>query len=100
MEIQRGCVSITGQTVCYLQAGSGRPVLLIHGLLGSSFCWRFNVPALAQRFNTLAIDLPAFGESAASSNGDCSMQAQAAYLLLWLPAACGRGGGVVGSPVG
>ena len=84
MEIQRGCVSITGQTVCYLQAGSGRPVLLIHGLLGSSFCWRFNVPALAQRFNTLAIDLPGFGESAASSNGDCSMQAQAAYLLLWL----------------
>src|SRR5438270_9612803 len=84
MEIQRSCAKAAGQSICYLQAGSGPPLLLIHGLLGASFCWRFNVPSFAQRFTTFAVDLPGCGESKAPSTGDCGMQAQAVHLLSWL----------------
>jgi pimeloyl-ACP methyl ester carboxylesterase len=31
----------------YLRAGSGPPVILLHGLMGYSFSWRFAMPALA-----------------------------------------------------
>ena len=84
MEIQRSCVSIAGRTVCSLQAGSGPPVLLIHGLLGGSFCWRLNVPVFARRFTTYAVDLPGCGESDAPKNGNCGMLAQAGHLALLL----------------
>src|SRR5262249_18729863 len=84
MEIQRSSVKVLGRSVCYHRAGSGPPLLLIHGLLGGSFCWRFYLPAFVQRFTAFAIDLPGFGESATTPNGGCSMQAQAEHLLLWL----------------
>ena len=31
----------------YLKAGSGPALILIHGLMGYSFSWRFTLPALA-----------------------------------------------------
>jgi pimeloyl-ACP methyl ester carboxylesterase len=68
----------------YLQTGSGPPLVLIHGLLGASFCWRRNVPALAQRFTTLAVDLPGFGESGPLPDAGCGMESQAIRLLCWL----------------
>lgn len=68
----------------YVQAGSGPPVVLVHGLLGAAFCWRLNAPALAQRFTTYSVDLPGFGESQAPPGMDCGMEAQARGLLSWL----------------
>jgi pimeloyl-ACP methyl ester carboxylesterase len=59
-------------------------LLLLHGLLGAGFCWRSNIPALAQRFTTLAVDLPGFGESAPPPEGGCGMVSQAIGLLSWL----------------
>jgi pimeloyl-ACP methyl ester carboxylesterase len=72
------------QPLHYLQSGSGPPLLLIHGLLGASFCWRWNVPALAQRFTTLAVDLPGFGQSRPLPDANCGMESQAMRLLSWL----------------
>lgn len=63
----------------YLQAGHGVPVLLVHGLLGGSFCWRLVLPMLAQQFAVFAIDLP--GTSTAGDAGiDCSINRQAERL--------------------
>src|SRR5215470_9908237 len=84
MEIRRSSVKVLGRSVCYHRAGSGPPLLLIHGLLGGSFCWRFNLPAFAQRFTVLAIDLPGSGESENSQNGNYGMLAQAGYLAFLL----------------
>ena len=84
METKRHCVDVGGQELRYLQAGTGTPLLLIHGLFGGLFCWRFNVPAFAERHLTLAVDLPGFGESVAPRELDCSMEAQASRLLSWL----------------
>lgn len=47
----------------YLRAGSGPPLLLIHGLMASSFSWRFNIPALAERFTVYAPDTLGIGFS-------------------------------------
>jgi pimeloyl-ACP methyl ester carboxylesterase len=84
MEIRRQYAAVRGQTLQYLKAGSGPPIVFIHGLLGGSFCWRFNVPALAQRFTSLAVDLPGFGETVTAPDLDCGMEAQAFRLLSWL----------------
>jgi pimeloyl-ACP methyl ester carboxylesterase len=72
------------QPMHYMRAGSGPPLVLVHGLLGGAFCWRLNLPAFAQRFTTFAVDLPGFGESLAPAGADCGMESQAIRLLSWL----------------
>lgn len=84
MEIWRQYAAVRGHPLHYLRAGTGSPVVLIHGLLGGSFCWRFNVPVLAQRYTSLAVDLPGFGESITQPGLDCGMEAQALRLRFWL----------------
>lgn len=84
MEIGRHHDGVGGQELRYLQAGSGEPLVLIHGLFGGHFCWRLNIPAFAERYMTFAVDLPGFGESVVSPALDCSMEAQALRLLAWL----------------
>lgn len=49
--------------VCYVDAGSGGPVILIHGLGGSIESWTNNVDELAKSLRVIAIDLPGFGLS-------------------------------------
>jgi pimeloyl-ACP methyl ester carboxylesterase len=68
----------------YSQAGKGRPLLLIHGLLGGSFCWRFNLPVLAEQYEVYAVDLPGSGLSHAPPHTDCSMEAQATRLAQFI----------------
>ncbi|MCA9640137.1 MAG: alpha/beta fold hydrolase [Myxococcales bacterium] len=43
--------------------GSGPPLLLIHGLMTSSYSWRYVVSALAERFTVYAPDLPGAGRT-------------------------------------
>lgn len=81
MRIQEHWAEIEGQRLHYLQSGSGRAIVLLHGLLGGSFCWRFNMEALAERFTVYALDFPGLGLSPAPHTLDCSMKAQALRLL-------------------
>src|SRR6266849_7669425 len=81
MEIRHHSAEIDGQMLHYQHAGAGSPVLLVHGLLGGAFCWRFNLPVLAERYSVFAVDLPGFGRSDAPSETDCGMEAQALRLL-------------------
>ncbi len=52
-----------GVTLDSLVAGSGPPVLLLHGLGASKVSFLPTVAALADRFEVHAIDLPGFGHS-------------------------------------
>ena len=57
----------------YEEAGSGPPVVLLDGGgPGASGASNFarNLPVFAERFRTLVIDLPGYGESAAAGAGD------------------------------
>lgn len=79
MEPIESWTNIDGESLRYLQAGSGPPLLLIHGLLGGSFCWRFTLPALAEHYTACAVDLP--GLSSSDDPGiDCSISCQARRL--------------------
>jgi len=65
----------------YLQAGSGPALILIHGLMGYSFSWRFTIPALAPHATVYAIDNLGAGLSTANEGMDCTMRATAARVL-------------------
>lgn len=57
---------LDGVDLHYLDAGSGRPVLLIHGFGDSVYTWRNNIDALlASGRRVLAVDLPGLGLSEA-----------------------------------
>jgi pimeloyl-ACP methyl ester carboxylesterase len=50
-------------TLSLLQAGTGAPVLALHGLGGTKVSFLPTVAALADRFRVIAVDLPGFGDS-------------------------------------
>jgi len=47
----------------YREVGSGPPLLLIHGLMTTSYSWRYVMDALGERFRVIAPDLPGCGRS-------------------------------------
>jgi len=53
-------------TLHYHEAGDGPPILLLHGSGPGVSAWanfRGNLPAFAEHFRTLALDMPGFGKS-------------------------------------
>jgi len=74
-------VDVFGARVYYLHAGSGRPMLLIHGLVGSSANWRNNIDALAQHASVYAIDLVNMGKSQRVGGLDAGLRATANRIV-------------------
>jgi pimeloyl-ACP methyl ester carboxylesterase len=68
----------------YLHAGTGPPLVLVHGMLGYSFSWRYALPVLAQRRTVYAVDMPGSGFSDRPPNLDCSLRGYAQRLLRFL----------------
>jgi len=68
--------------ISYQVVGSGKPVVLVHGLSGSSRWWARNVGALAQRFRVHIVDLIGFGSSRDGHNFVLSEAAD--YLARWV----------------
>jgi pimeloyl-ACP methyl ester carboxylesterase len=68
----------------YLRAGAGPPLLLVHGLMGYSFSWRFTIPVLAQHSTVYAIDMLGTGFSDRPPDLDCSFKASGERLLLFM----------------
>jgi pimeloyl-ACP methyl ester carboxylesterase len=50
-------------TLAFTRSGAGAPLVLLHALGSSRHMWDPVLPALAEHFDVLAIDLPGFGES-------------------------------------
>lgn len=60
-------IFVDGLETSYLEAGSGPPVVLLHGgEFGgeAEICWEHTIPALAHHFRVLAPDLLGFGRTA------------------------------------
>ena len=79
-------VLVQGQRVHYLRAGSGPPLLLLHGLVGSLRNWRFNIDSLAQTATVYAIDLPNMGESDRVPGLNASLEATADRVAAFMDA--------------
>jgi pimeloyl-ACP methyl ester carboxylesterase len=71
--------TIHGHRVAYRLAGSGPPIVLIHGVTASSVVWDLVGPQLARDHTVLAPDLLGHGQSA-KPRGDYSMGAFASGI--------------------
>src|SRR4051794_25477247 len=72
-------VELHGHRVIYRIAGSGPPVVLIHGMVNSSRHWEEVALRLADRYTVVASDLIGHGDSA-TPRGDYSLGAHAASI--------------------
>ena len=72
-------VDLHGHRVIYRIAGSGPPVVLIHGMVNSSRHWEEVALLLADRYTVIAPDLIGHGDSA-TPRGDYSLGAHAASI--------------------
>jgi pimeloyl-ACP methyl ester carboxylesterase len=56
-------VTVYGARIHYVEAGSGAPLILIHGLADNVAVWDSVMPALSARFRVIAFDQIGFGHS-------------------------------------
>ncbi len=83
----------------YREAGAGPPLLLVHGLMTTSYSWRYVLDELARDFRVIAPDLPGCGRSEKPAQGYGG--AALAQFILELQRALGvRGCAVVGNSMG
>lgn len=68
-------VDVSGARMHLLHAGTGRPLLLIHGLVGSSANWQGCIGALAQVAGVYAIDQINMGKSQRIAGLDAGLEA-------------------------
>ena len=54
-----------GYKINYIESGSSKnpPLFLIHGFGASAFHWRYNIPALSEKYHVFAFDMLGFGLS-------------------------------------
>jgi 2-hydroxymuconate-semialdehyde hydrolase len=69
--------SVDGAEIAFRRAGSGPPMLLLHGIPTSSRLWDSVGADLAADFDVIGPDLLGYGESAKPADRDVSMAAQA-----------------------
>jgi pimeloyl-ACP methyl ester carboxylesterase len=79
-------ITLDGARMRYLRCGYGPPLVLVHGLLGYSFSWRYALPYLAQQANVHAVDMLGVGFSDRPAGMDCRLRAAADRLLRFLDA--------------
>ena len=70
-----------GARMRYLRAGSGPALILLHGLMGYSFSWRYTMPALAPYYTVYAPDMLGAGFSDRPRHIDHSVRGTALRIL-------------------
>ncbi|MCE4071107.1 MULTISPECIES: alpha/beta fold hydrolase [Pseudomonas] len=74
----QGCdFTFRGHPIRYWSAGSGAPLLLIHGFPTASWDWHFLWQPLAERYRVIACDMLGFGDSAKPTGHDYRILEQA-----------------------
>src|SRR3712207_567959 len=92
-------LDLHGHRAIYRMAGSGPPVVLIHGMLNSSRHWEGVAERLAERYTVIAPDLIGHGDSA-TPRGDYSLGAHAATIRDLLAAIGVERASIVGHSLG
>jgi pimeloyl-ACP methyl ester carboxylesterase len=83
----------------YRELGSGPPLLLVHGLMTTSYSWRYVMDDLAREHRVIIPDLPGAGRSA-KPDARYSIDALARFVLDFQAALGLRGCQVVGNSMG
>jgi len=93
-------VAIDGVNWRYWFAGSGPPLVLIHGFMGYAYSWRFNLEPLSNRFSVYAFDLPGCGFSQRTNSDECSLTGDAERVLRFMEHLAIEDADLVGSSSG
>ena len=75
---------VDGHVMHSLAAGSGAPLVLIHGLLGTAACWQPAMRVLAQGARVYAVDALGIGCSDRVKGLDAGLEASARRLVRWM----------------
>jgi pimeloyl-ACP methyl ester carboxylesterase len=62
-QAEAAAVDVDGGRIAYRQAGQGPPLVLLHGFLCDSRCWRPQLAGLSDAFTVVAWDAPGAGAS-------------------------------------
>jgi pimeloyl-ACP methyl ester carboxylesterase len=92
-------IQVGHQTVSYQVVGQGEPIILIHGLSGSSRWWVRNIDALAEHYRLYLLDLPGFG-TMRRSRQRFGLDEIASGIVLWMEAVGIRQAHLVGHSMG
>ena len=79
-------VAVLDSEMSYIDAGSGDPVVFLHGNGTFSYAWRNIIPYVEPHGRCLAPDLMGCGESGDIPSGSYSIQNQIKYLDAWFEA--------------
>lgn len=96
---ERQRLQVGGKTIASESSGAGPPLVLVHGLSGSTRWWRRNVQALAPHFRVHLVDLVGFGGSRGRGHRFVLSEAAAA-LAEWMALAGAPRASVVGHSMG
>jgi pimeloyl-ACP methyl ester carboxylesterase len=86
--------------IAYRELGDGPPLLLVHGLMTTSYSWRYVIDELAKSWRVIAIDLPGCGRSDKPAGARYGAGELAAFLVELVDALSVRGARVVGNSMG
>ncbi|HEX2910594.1 MAG TPA: alpha/beta hydrolase [Chloroflexia bacterium] len=84
LKVKRYRMQVRDVPVVYEVCGSGQPLILVHGLSGSTRWWYSNIQALSEHFQLYIIDLIGFGENRSGSR--FALSEAAIHLYNWLGA--------------
>ena len=93
-------VSVEGLQIHYRTAGSGPPLILIHGIFANLFGWRHVFDQLAQDHTVYALDLKGHGLSDKPASGDYSAFGMADLIAHFMDALEIDSAAVVGQSMG
>jgi pimeloyl-ACP methyl ester carboxylesterase len=85
--IQDHWITLDGARMRFLRDGRGPALLLVHGLLGYSFSWRYAIPVFAKQATVHAVDMLGVGFSDRPIGLNCCLRASAERLLRFMDAA-------------
>jgi len=77
-------MEMDGARMRYLRAGCGPPLILLHGLLGYSFSWRYTMPTLATCTTVYAPDMMGAGFSDRPAGLDHSLRGNTQRVLQFI----------------
>jgi len=77
-------IQINSRKIRYIDRGSGRPLVFIHGFGASIYCWRKNLDPISKHHRVCAPDLPGFGYSDKPLDADYSIDAYADFVVQFM----------------
>lgn len=99
-EITLDSVPFGRMRVAYREIGKGPQLLLVHGLMTTSYSWRYTFEPLAERYRVIAPDLPGAGDSDGPQDADYSLENLATWLGEFQAALGIRGERTIGNSLG